>query len=146
MSEPEIVPTEFRLCRAGETVHRRGRFVFTKASADDVMRSHAARMVPILGDFEFESMHDGGLPQVAKLSISDASPEVRTGADGQPELWAAKVQWTKRGREAVQTRAYRYCVPALVLDNDNGRVVRLAALSLTNEPSDPTLEPLLPKE
>ena len=135
-------PTEFRLCRAGETVTAKCRFVFDRKSAEDVMRHYADRSVPIMGDIDFQSMNERH-PLEAPRTITSARPEIRANATGEPELWAVDVRWSDRGRGMVQSRDYKYCVPAFVLEV-GGRVTRLVGLALTNTPADPTIEPLMP--
>jgi phage I-like protein len=71
-------------------------------------------------------------------------PIVRKGNDGQPELWATDVRWTERGRLAVESKLYRYCVPCFVVNQGDRRATRLVSLALTNTLFDCSLEPLVP--
>ncbi|CAM5398128.1 hypothetical protein AFEL58S_01992 [Afipia felis] len=47
----------------------------------------------------------------------------------------ADVEWTDHGAELIRSKAYRYISPAFLFRKDNGRVVRLLSVGLTNKPN-----------
>ena len=52
--------------------------------------------------------------------------------DGQ--IWG-RVEWTDAGRNAVESRAYRYVSPVFVFERASKRVVALTSVGLTNRPN-----------
>lgn len=55
--------------------------------------------------------------------------EARGGA-----LWA-RVDWTEAGVKALASRSYRFLSPAFLFDPEDGRVLRLTSVGLTNRPN-----------
>jgi phage I-like protein len=54
------------------------------------------------------------------------------GPDGQ--VWG-RVEWTETGRNAVESRSYRYVSPVFIYERASKRVVALTSAALTNRPN-----------
>jgi len=50
------------------------------------------------------------------------------------EIWG-RVDWTEAGRNAVESRSYRYVSPVIVFERASKRVVALTSVGLTNRPN-----------
>lgn len=60
-------------------------------------------------------------------------------------LWA-KVEWTDRGREYVESREYRYISPVVLVDNETLQGIQLLSAALTNNPAIDGMQPVAAKE
>lgn len=45
------------------------------------------------------------------------------------------INWTKEGREFVETRAYRFLSPTFAVDEKTGKILKLVSVALTNRPN-----------
>lgn len=50
------------------------------------------------------------------------------------QIWG-RVEWTEAGRNAVESKAYRYVSPVIVFERASKRVVALTSVGLTNRPN-----------
>lgn len=132
-------PTEFCIFKAGDNPSEKGTFVFDVLSQELVMAKYAERGVPMLMDYEHQSMVDP--PIEAPASAKSFVPEVRNG-----DLWATQIVWTDRGRAYLESGEYRLFSPAFGFDElDDGRmrVTKLINVALTNNPALHNIEPLM---
>lgn len=136
-------PSEFRILRAGETATRKGRVLFDSDAAAAVMAEYAADPRPLAIDYEHAHLPTSGAPPSEKRAAGWFRPEVRGG-----ELWAADVDWTPRGREAVEAKEFRFT--SLwgdgERDGERVRLRRLRNVALTNTPAVIGSVPLVQSE
>ena len=64
---------------------------------------------------------------------------------GEQGLWAL-VEWTKKAKEYLESREYRYFSPVMLVRDSDQHVVRLVSVALTNTPAMNHLAPLVAKE
>jgi phage I-like protein len=137
---PRTAPTEFRLFRYGVNATAKGDFIFDERSAASVMAAYTARQMPLMGDYEHQSLSQP--PVKAPASITQFVPEVRADSTGKPELWATSVVWTDTARAHLEAGEYRLYSPAFIPDKE-GRIESLINVALTNLPATYGLEPLV---
>jgi phage I-like protein len=97
-------------------------------------KSHGNDMVI---DYEHQTLADGQAP--AAGWIRDL---VWKGKQG---LWAAKTEWTKRAKEYLENREYRFFSPVMLVSPKDGRVMRMLNIALTNSPRIKHLQPIVAK-
>jgi hypothetical protein len=95
-----VLPTEFRIFKAGANVTSKGTTIFDAKAAADVMRDYAEKGVDLMIDLEH---HWSDNSAEARSDAADARGwfklEMRSG-----ELWAVDVRWDAR-RRAPSLRA-----------------------------------------
>lgn len=131
-------PSEFRIFRAGANPTTKGVLLFDEQAAESVMR--AAQDWG--NDFPLDYQH--GMvafltpdPAASGAAAGWFAPEVRAG-----ELWAANVRWTERAAGYLRAGEYRYISPTVTVAED-GRVLELINVALTNIPATKGLDPLV---
>lgn len=132
-------PTEFCIFRAGNNTSEKGTYLFDELSQELVMGKYAQRGVPMMMDYEHQSMVTP--PIEAPASAREFVPEVRNG-----ELWATKILWNDRALSYLENREYRLFSPAFSyqkLEDGRMRVTKLMNVALTNNPALHNIEPLM---
>ncbi|UZX16551.1 phage protease [Thermus sp. PS18] len=130
-------PREFRIWPYGEIETTKGTFLFTREDAERVYQRWLDYGNRLSIDYEHQTFHpvtNGPVPAAGWFSL-----EVRE--DG---LWAVEVEWTSRAAELLRNREYRYFSPTFHVDEE-GRIVELINLALTNLPATKRMEPLVAK-
>lgn len=128
-------PGEFRIFPFGLIETTKGRFQFDQESAQMVVAAWQNYGNQLSIDYEHQALDpvaNGPVPAAGWFDL-----ELRD--DG---LWAVNVQWTERARALLVAREYRYFSPAFYTD-DEGRIVELINLALTNIPATKFMEPLV---
>ncbi|MHB8772968.1 MAG: phage protease [Syntrophales bacterium] len=132
-------PAEFQVLPAGriniegdEPAH------LDEAGAREIIAAFERRGNDMVIDYEHQTMTDGQAPAAGWVRIRNL---VWRGKEG---LWATAVEWTKRAKEYLDSREYRYFSPVIGVDA-KGRVVRLLNIALTNSPKINNLEPIVAK-
>jgi len=129
-SKGEKTPTQIQLFLAGQLVTTDGR-VFINDNPDRIIAEFTSddRPIPIDVDHEMEISRAGpAYGWVVELENRDG------------ELWAT-VEWTPKGTQAITSKEYRYLSPAF-LYNDDGQILKLISVALTNKPALPQLKAL----
>ena len=136
-SEP---PTEFRIFPFGEIKTSQGDFLFDEAAAEAVLAEAKEWGNQLSVDFNHQQPRaiEGATPTGEAPAAAWFDLELRE--DG---LWAINIQWTPDAAEALGKRQYRYFSPWLDYDPDNGRIMRLNNLALTNVPATQDMEPIV---
>lgn len=139
-----VAPTEFRVFPAGPFTTTKGIFIFSPKSAQDVMTAHAARALPLMGDYEHQTDAEsfGFPPMEAPASATEMTPEIRANAQGQPELWVKDVKWTDRAKSYLESGEYRLFSPVFGHTPD-GEITSINRIALTNKPAMDGLVPLV---
>lgn len=146
-------PTEFRILPSGafSAVDGRpgtdledggtvdGQWHLDAALAQALIARAAAERTDMLIDYEHQSLlkADNGKPAPASGWFKRSALAWRD--DG---LWATGVSWTTSARAAIEADEYRYLSPVFAYD-DQGRVLALISVALTNTPALDTLGPLI---
>jgi len=97
-------------------------------------KSHGNDMVI---DYEHQTISDGQAP--AAGWIKDLLWKGKQG------LWAAKTEWTKKAKEYLENREYRFFSPVMLISAKDGRVARILNVALTNSPRIKHLQPIVAK-
>lgn len=87
-----------------------------------------ARDIPLDFEHSTELQAPQGLPAPAAAWIK----ELRVDADGGI---SGRADWTESGRNAVESKEYRYISPVFVFDRASGGIVRITSAALTNQPN-----------
>jgi phage I-like protein len=121
---PEWIP----LVPAGQVVGRDGR-EWVNDSPQLVLDAFAAGSADLPLDMEHatELKAPQGEPAPAVGWIQEL--QIRDG-----QIWG-RVDWTEAGRNAVESKAYRYISPVFVFERASKRVVALTSAALTNRPN-----------
>lgn len=130
-------PREFRIFPFGRVETTKGVFLFDQEAARRVMRAWRDYGNRLSIDYEHQALEpvsNGPVPAAGWFDL-----EARE--DG---LWAVNVEWTPRAMELLRNREYRYFSPAFYVDEE-GRIVELINLALTNLPATKRMEPLVAK-
>ncbi len=139
-------PEEFRILRRGTNETRKGRLVFDEAAAAAVLSDFEVGGVDLPIDLD-HAMADPTAPRAERKAYGWFQPDVRDG-----ELWAAKVRWTEEGRQAVESREWRYTSlwgeldPIQIDKRPALRLKRLLNLGLVNRPATNGTVPLVANE
>jgi phage I-like protein len=107
-----------------------------EAAAREVIAAFKARGNDMVVDYEHQTLTDGQSP--AAGWIKDL---IWKGSEG---LWAV-CEWTKKAKEYLETREYRYFSPVMFVSAKGGRVVRIVNIALTNSPMINNLQPIVAK-
>jgi phage I-like protein len=146
----QTAPTEIRILPAGafKAVDGRpgktssdGHWHLTAELARKVIDAVAAQGNDIVMDYEHQSLlsKENGKPAPAAAWLKTL--EWRDGPADQAGLWATDVTWTAKAKAAIEAGEYRYLSPVFAYD-DQGRVLRLDSVALTNKPALDVLDPM----
>lgn len=133
---PRVVPTEFRIFRAGENETEQGTFLFDDEAAASVMEGWGERGIDLTMDYEHQSTVKP--PVESPNSATRWVPQIRNG-----ELWATEVKWTDKAYAYLASGEYRYFSPAFTYDTESRRVTRIINVALTNNPAMRAISPLV---
>lgn len=150
--DAETPPTEIRLLPAGAfsatdgrpgALAKGGTWKLDAELARAVIARVDATTVDIVIDYEHQSLlaKENGQPAPASGWLKKL--EWREGAsDAGGGLWATDVSWTPPALAKLTNKEYRYLSPVFVFDEE-GRVLALDSVALTNRPGLDTLNPLV---
>lgn len=132
-------PSEFRIFTAGKVETCKGTFTFDDAAARSVLAKYADQGNELMVDYDHASLGSSFAPDPAQAGKAAGwfQLELRGG-----ELWAVNVRWTEPAAEALRRKEWRYMSPTFATDDD-GRIVDLLNVALTNIPATKKLEPLM---
>jgi hypothetical protein len=130
-------PSEFRIFKAGQNETSKGVFIFDDKAAEHVLATYADQGNELMVDYDHGSLGLAVDPAHAGKAAGWFNLELRDG-----ELWAANVRWTEPAAKALAHAEWRYLSPAFELD-ENGRVLSLINVALTNMPATKRMQPLM---
>lgn len=130
-------PAEFRLFAAGKVETSKGTFLFDSKAAKSVMAHYADQGNELMVDYDHASLGLALDPAQAGKAAGWFNLELRNG-----ELWAVNVRWTEPATLALKRKEWRYMSPAFSTDED-GRILELINVALTNIPATKKLQPLM---
>lgn len=122
-------PDWVHLVPAGTSKARDGRrFVVTDPQA--LVRVFEAQALDLAIDYEHqldrpEARNSGPVPAAGWIK------ELAARADG---IWG-RVEWTKRAKELIGNREYRYLSPSMIRDKNTGRVLKINGAGLVHRPA-----------
>jgi phage I-like protein len=137
LKEMTGAPAEFQVLPEGKIeIEGMDPAFLDETAAAGVIAVFKARGNDMVIDYEHQTLEDGQAP--AAGWIKDL---IWKGKEG---LWAA-VEWTRKAKEYLENREYRYFSPVMLVGAKDGRVVRLVNLALTNSPKINRLQPIVAK-
>ncbi|MEM1284941.1 MAG: phage protease [Pseudomonadota bacterium] len=120
-------PTELLVLPAGRIEGRDGRW-WDNSAPDDVIADFQAQGIDLAIDYEHAS-------ELAPITgqPSPAAGWIKALENRGGEIWA-RVEWTPRATEMIESREYRYISPTFFFD-DSRTVLALSSIALTNQPN-----------
>lgn len=130
-------PAEFQVLPEGKIeIEGMDPAFLDEAAAVVVIAAFKARGNDMVIDYEHQTLEDGQAPAAGWIKNL-----IWKGKEG---LWAA-VEWTKKAKEYLENKEYRYFSPVMLVGAKDGRVVRLVNIALTNSPKINNLQPIVAK-
>jgi phage I-like protein len=130
-------PAEFQVLPEGKIeVAGEDPIYMDEAAAEEVIAAFKTRGNDMLIDYEHQSLADGQTPAAGWIKVLSWK--------GQEGLWAV-VEWTKKAKEYLESKEYRYFSPVMLLGGQDRRVKMLVNVALTNTPAMNNLKPLVAK-
>lgn len=131
-------PTEFRVFKKGVTETSKGMFKFTDGSTKKVAEAAKRYGNDYPVDYN-HAMHSffSVDPAEAGKAAGWFTPTIREG-----ELWATDIRWTKKAKQMLSDREYRYFSPTFRHSRD-GEIEELLSVALTNTPATYGMKPLM---
>ncbi len=137
LKEMAGAPTEFQLLPEGKIeINGDAPAFLDEASAQGIIDAFKERGNDMVIDYEHQTMIDVQAPAAGWVKQL-----VWKGKEG---LWAV-VEWTKRAKEYLETREYRYFSPVLWITPTDRRVILIENVALTNQPKINNLKPIMAK-
>lgn len=137
LKELSGAPVEFQVLPEGKIeIEGEAPAHIDEVAAREVIAAFKARGNDMVIDYEHQSIQEGQAP--AAGWIRDL---IWKGTEG---LWAV-VEWTKKAKEYLENREYRYFSPVMLIKAKDRRVFRLINLALTNTPAMNHLRPIVAK-
>jgi len=128
-------PAEVQLVPAGFHETAQGSFLMDEIAATLILREAASHKNDYVVDYEHQTLKDVQAPAAAWISkLIDKGPL---------GIWGA-VTWTRRAKEYLKNREYRYLSPVF-LRNKDGRPVKFINAALTNQPAIDGMIPVVNK-
>lgn len=135
----------------GEVRSTVGAFVLDEEAAARTIASFAAHGTDVPVDYEHQTLGgsfsapNGQAPAAGWIKALIAVPPAQAGRAGMPEqpgLWA-EVVWTEQARAQLRNRQYRYLSPVALVRREDGRMIGLHSVALTNKPAIVGMRPLV---
>lgn len=140
-----VVPSEIRLFGNGMTATKKGDFLFDEEAALSVMDRFREQGMDRLPFDIAHGMLNPAAPPDAHRSLGWFVPEIRDDIEGGGgvALFAADIEWTETGMEALKKREFRFFSPAITFNADTRRITGLINVALTNIPATKNQRPLV---
>lgn len=127
-------PREFRIFAKGMTETKKGIFKLDAKGLDAILKAQEDWGNAYSLDYEHAAVF--GNPEGPTPAAGWYKLEGRDGA-----LWAVQVEWTDRATAYLKAKEYRYYSPTFNVEE--GRIVELLNVALTNLPATKNMEPLV---
>ena len=119
------VPEVIRVLPKGHVSSTKGDFEVDDRDIAGIIRQFKARRLDLVIDYEHQTLSDVQAP--AAGWIKDLYP-------GEDALMA-RVEWTKKGREYIANKEYRYLSPVVLVKNADQHAAVFHSAALTNTPA-----------
>jgi phage I-like protein len=145
------VPNRILVVPWGAVQSASGPFVLDEEAARIAIAAFAEHGTDLPVDYEHQTLGgsysspSGQAPAAGWIKTLSAVSPVEAARDGgrtPPGLWA-EVEWTGDAADKLRDRQYRYLSPVVLVRRDDGRVIELHSVALTNKPAIPGMQPLV---
>lgn len=137
LKEMTGAPAEFRVLPEGKIeIHGEAPAYLDEQGANAIIAAFSDRGNDMVVDYEHQTMRDDKAPAAGWIKSL-----VWKGKEG---LWAV-VDWTKKAKDYLENREYRYFSPVMVLRASDRKIVQLINVALTNAPAINNLSPIVAK-
>ena len=141
-----LYPSEIRLFGPGTTATKKGDFLFDEDAALSVMDKFREQGMDKL---PFDAAHGDAEPELRPRTRHKALgwfvPTIKDDIEGGGGmgLFAADIEWTEMGLNALKRREFRFFSPAITFDAESRRITGLINVALTNIPATKNQRPLV---
>jgi len=137
LKEMTGAPEEFQVLPEGQIeINGEPPAHLDEAGANAIIAAFSGRGNDMVIDYEHQTLTAGQSPAAGWIKSL-----VWKGKEG---LWAV-VEWTKKAKEYLDSREYRYFSPVMILRASDRKIVQLINLALTNSPAINNLKPIVAK-
>lgn len=137
LGEGKAPPTELRLFANGLNETTKGPIICDAAACAAVLARYVAMGLDRMPfDYGHGMVYGGGIENAR--SAGWFVPQGRGG-----ELWATDIQWTDRALEALTAREFRFYSPWCMVGYEDGRILELINVALTNLPATKGQKPIV---
>ena len=135
-------PERFVIFAPGDNPGDDGEAIFDDKAAKAVMAEYRKRGVLRLTiDYNHKSIDREARPEDQKAA-GWFTPKIVRDQYGRPWLYAESVKWTEAARKGIEAKEWLYISPVFTKD-DNGRVLSIVNLAITNNPATWGARPLV---
>ncbi len=131
---PQDAPSLIQLIPYGEHHAPNGNFIYDEEAKKSILEKSRAHRNDYVIDYEHQSLGKEKAPAAGWITEL-----IDKGKEG---LWG-KVNWTKKGKEYIQAREYRYVSPVFLVKKADNRISEFINLALTNNPQIDGMVPLI---
>lgn len=130
----EVSPLEeIKILPIGDVKSQKGNFTVDSESLKLMKEHFKRRGIDIVIDYEHQSLTD-------KMAIAGGWIKDFYIKDG---AVVAKVEWTKKAKEQIESKEYRYLSPVIIVRKKDNKVIKLHSVALTNTPAIDSMYPLI---
>ena len=131
----EAVPTEIKIIPMGAVQSENGSFKVTDESFNLIERNFRKRAIDLVVDYEHQTLQDIQAPAAGWIK------SLKKGEDA----ILAEVEWTAKASEYLKNKEYKYLSPVVQVRKQDGVVIDLHSVALTNTPAINGMYPLVLK-
>lgn len=131
----EAVPTEIKIIPMGAVQSENGSFKVTDESFRLIERNFRKRAIDLVVDYEHQTLQDIQAPAAGWIK------SLKKGEDA----ILAEVEWTAKASEYLKNKEYKYLSPVIQVRKQDGVVIDLHSVALTNTPAINGMYPLVLK-
>lgn len=131
----EAVPTEIKIIPMGAVQSENGSFKVTDESFSLIEQNFRKRAIDLVVDYEHQTLQDIQAPAAGWIK------SLKKGEDA----ILAEVEWTAKASEYLKNKEYKYLSPVIQVRKQDGVVIDLHSVALTNTPAINGMYPLVLK-
>lgn len=126
-------PEYIKVLPLGRVSSEKGNFTVDAESFRSIKDHIQHRNVDVVIDYEHQTLANVQAPASGWIK------ELSLKSDG----IYARVEWTKRGKSYVLNKEYRYLSPVVGVRKEDGKVIKLHSVALTNAPAINGMTPII---
>ncbi|MDI3480799.1 MAG: hypothetical protein PWQ97_454 [Tepidanaerobacteraceae bacterium] len=129
-------PKEIQILPYGWVNSRKGNFLVDEQAMKEIINNFNSRANDMVIDYEHQTLEGTEAPAAGWIKEL-----IDKGKEG---LWA-KVEWTRRAREYLKNKEYRYLSPVVIQRLSDKRIFDIHSAALTNTPAIDGMAPIVNK-